>query len=61
MKVKKWSDMYVKGYQNAMYFAYIPDFKNQEDIFQYTEGYRDGKGEVNVRKHSANQTIETEK
>jgi hypothetical protein len=36
---RSYTEMYKRGYDNtAIYFAYIPDFKNQQDIIDYTEG-----------------------
>lgn len=36
---RSWTEMYKRGYDNtAIYFAYIPDFKNQQDILDYTAG-----------------------
>jgi hypothetical protein len=50
---KPWSEMYEKGYQNAIYFAYIPDFKDQNDIIEYSRGFHDGKeGEKLCTHHS---------
>lgn len=41
--MKKWSEMYQRGYDNAaVRFAYIPDFKNEEQRLEFQRGMRDG-------------------
>jgi hypothetical protein len=35
-------EMYQQGYWNAITFAYIPDFANDEEKEAYKKGYRDG-------------------
>lgn len=34
--------MYKKGYDCAIYFSYIPDFKNAKEKTQWEAGYKDG-------------------
>ena len=41
--MNEWSAMYENGYQNAMQFAYIPDFKNTQEKADWERGYKDGK------------------
>jgi hypothetical protein len=36
---RSWTEMYKRGYDNAaICFAYIPNFKNEQDIIDYTVG-----------------------
>jgi len=42
MKANKKSRMYEKGYQNTIHFAYIPDFKNQQEKIDFEAGLKEG-------------------
>lgn len=42
MVANKKSEMYEKGYQNTICFAYIPDFKNEQEKLDFETGLKDG-------------------